>query len=136
MRKFTLYVKVTARRLSNPVFFMLLALSLGLWYIIKLSHVYTTEISIPVRIDSLLIPVRCSVEGVGYQILRHKIAPKKNGVVISSDDIAITPSATVSGIYDISPFALQNAISSQISDLRIKSVKSPIEIDFTQGDHD
>ena len=136
MRKFTLYVKVTARRLSNPVFFMLLALSLGLWYIIKLSHVYTTEISIPVRIDSLLIPVRCSVEGVGYQILGHKIAPKKNGVVISSDDIAITPSATVSGIYDISPFALQNAISSQISDLRIKSVKSPIEIDFTQGDHD
>ena len=31
LHKFKLYVKVTVRRLSNPVFFMLLALSLCLW---------------------------------------------------------------------------------------------------------
>lgn len=76
LHKFKLYVKVTVRRLSNPVFFMLLALSLCLWYITKLSYVYTTDIQIPVRIDSTLYSVRCNVEGVGYQILKHKIAPR------------------------------------------------------------
>ena len=75
LHKFKLYVKVTVRRLSNPVFFMLLALSLCLWYITKLSYVYTTDIQIPVRIDSTLYSVRCNVEGIGYQILKHKIAP-------------------------------------------------------------
>ena len=84
LHKFKLYVKVTVRRLSNPVFFMLLALSLCLWYITKLSYVYTTDIQIPVRIDSTLYSVRCNVEGVGYQILKHKIAPRRNGAVGAS----------------------------------------------------
>ena len=57
MHKFTLYLKVTARRLSNPVFFMLLGLSLILWYVTKLSHSYTADINIPVRIDSVYYSV-------------------------------------------------------------------------------
>ncbi len=130
MHKFTLYLKVTARRLSNPVFFMLLGLSLILWYVTKLSHSYTADINIPVRIDSVYYSVRCQVEGSGYQILLHKIAPRKNGVFISSDNIAVTPSTTASGLYDISPFWLQNTISSQITDLKIKSVAAPVEIEF------
>ena len=65
MHKFTLYLKVTARRLSNPVFFMLLGLSLILWYVTKLSHSYTADINIPVRIDSVYYSVRCQVEGSG-----------------------------------------------------------------------
>ena len=96
LHKFKLYVKVTVRRLSNPVFFMLLALSLCLWYITKLSYVYTTDIQIPVRIDSTLYSVRCNVEGVGYQILKHKIAPRRNGVDISSDNVAVRPAFTTS----------------------------------------
>ena len=91
LHKFKLYVKVTVRRLSNPVFLMLLALSLCLWYITKLSYVYTTDIQIPVRIDSTLYSVRCNVEGVGYQILKHKIAPRRTGVDISSDNVAVSP---------------------------------------------
>ena len=130
LHKFKLYVKVTVRRLSNPVFFMLLALSLCLWYITKLSYVYTTDIQIPVRIDSTLYSVRCNVEGVGYQILKHKIAPRRNGVDISSDNVAVT------GVYDIAPFTLQNIISSHISDLKILSVESPVEIEFPQQEHD
>ena len=131
LHKFKLYVKVTVRRLSNPVFFMLLALSLCLWYITKLSYVYTTDIQIPVRIDSTLY-----VEGVGYQILKHKIAPRRNGVDISSDNVAVTPSARQAGVYDIAPFTLQNIISSHISDLKILSVESPVEIEFPQQEHD
>ena len=136
MHKFTLYLKVTARRLSNPVFFMLLGLSLILWYVTKLSHSYTADINIPVRIDSVYYSVRCQVEGSGYQILLHKIAPRKNGVFISSDNIAVTPSTTASGLYDISPFWLQNTISSQITDLKIKSVAAPVEIEFPNRSDD
>jgi len=126
MHKFTLYLKVTARRLSNPVFFMLLGLSLILWYVTKLSHSYTADINIPVRIDSVYYSVRCQVEGSGYQILLHKIAPRKNGVFISSDNIAVTPST----------FWLQNTISSQITDLKIKSVAAPVEIEFPKRSDD
>lgn len=129
MRKTTLFLQVTARRLSNPVFFMLLALSFGLWYITKLGHVYSTQINIPVRIDSTNYSVRCSVEGLGYQILVHKIAPRKSTIILSGDNIAVTPSATAPGVYEISSFALQNIISTKVTDLKIKSVDSPIEVE-------
>ena len=89
-----------------------------------------------VRIDSTLYSVRCNVEGIGYQILKHKIAPRRNGVDISSDNVAVTPSARQAGVYDIAPFTLQNIISSHISDLKILSVESPVEIEFPQQEHD
>ena len=73
---------------------------------------------------------------VGYQILKHKIAPRRNGVDISSDNVAVTPSARQAGVYDIAPFTLQNIISSHISDLKILSVESPVEIEFPQQEHD
>ena len=76
-RKFTLYLKVTIRRLSNPVFFMLLALSLILWYVTKLSYTYSTDINIPVRIDSTLFSVRCNVEGVDTKSCSTRSLPEK-----------------------------------------------------------
>ena len=120
MHKILLYAKVTARRFSNPVFFGLLGLSFLLWYITKLSYTYTTDITIPVRIDSTQYTVRCNVEGIGYQILMHKWTPRKNTVILS---------AVVPGSYDISTFALQNIISAKISDLKIKSVEAPVEVE-------
>ena len=92
MHKILLYAKVTARRFSNPVFFGLLGLSFLLWYITKLSYTYTTDITIPVRIDSTQYTVRCNVEGIGYQILMHKWTPRKNTVILSADNIAVNPS--------------------------------------------
>lgn len=89
MHKILLYAKVTARRFSNPVFFGLLGLSFLLWYITKLSYTYTTDITIPVRIDSTQYTVRCNVEGIGYQILMHKWTPRKNTVILSADNIAV-----------------------------------------------
>ena len=55
---------------------------------------------------------------------------------ISSDNVAVTPSARQAGVYDIAPFTLQNIISSHISDLKILSVESPVEIEFPQQEHD
>lgn len=135
MNKTLVYIKATVRRFSNPVFFALVLLSLILWYVIKLGHTYTTTINIPVRIDSTYYAVRCNVEGVGYNILVHKMAPRRNIVKLSSDNVAVTPSTITPGAYEVSSFSLQNMISTKISDLKILSVESPVEIEFP-ADHD
>lgn len=135
-RKTLIYLRAVVRRFSNPVFFMLLLMSFILWYVIKLSYTYTTEINIPVKIDSTYYSVRCGVEGVGYQILMHRIAPRKNLVKLSSDNVTITPSAITPGTYEISSFSLQNSISTKISDLKIISVESPVEIEFPKREDD
>ncbi len=125
---FVLYLKLLWRRLSNPVFLFLLVMSTCLWYAAKLSYTYTTEINIPVRIDSTRYSVKCNVEGIGYQILLHNIAPRQNTVVLSSENVDVVPSAVNPGGYDVSSFYLQNAISRKISTLRIISVDSPVEL--------
>ena len=135
-RKSIIYSRAVSRRFSNPVFYMLLLLSLILWYAIKLSYTYTTEINIPIKIDSTYYSVRCGVEGVGYQILLHRIAPRKNLVKLSSDNVTITPSAITPDTYEISSYSLQNSISTKISDLKILSVESPVEIEFRKKEDD
>lgn len=123
-----LYLKLIIRRLSNPVFFLLLALSVILWYVIKLGYTYTTDIVIPVKIEDTRYEVSCRVEGRGYQILLHNIAPRKNTVVLNPDDVDMLPSGVTPGAYNISSYTLQNAISKKISALKILSVESTVEI--------
>ena len=136
MHKFTLYLKVTARRLSNPVFFMLLGLSLILWYVTKLSHSYTANINIPSASTASII--RCGVRWKDQDTRSCCTRSLRVKTECSSrpDNIAVTPSTTASGLYDISPFWLQNTISSQITDLKIKSVAAPVEIEFPKRSDD
>lgn len=117
-----------ARRLNNPVFFVLLAITVVLWYIIKLGETYTAEIVIPAKIEDTQYPVRCTVEGIGYDILFYKIRPRLNTVVINPDNVNMLPSAVTPGAFSISSFSLQNAISRKISDLKILSVDSTVDI--------
>lgn len=77
MHKILLYAKITARRFSNPVFIGLLGLSLLLWYVTKLSYTYTTDLTVPVRIDSTQYTVRCNVEGVSCKFSSINGAPRK-----------------------------------------------------------
>lgn len=128
VRKLTLYLQLLLRRLSNPVFLFLLLLSTGLWYATKLSYTYTTEINIPLRIDDASYSVRCTVEGVGYQILLHKIAPRRHTIVLSTEYVEVIPSAASPGQYDVSSYYLQNVISKKIATLRILSIDSPVEL--------
>lgn len=123
-----LYLKLIVRRLSNPVFFLLLFCSIVLWYIIKLSYTYTTDIVIPVKIEDTRYSVRCNVEGIGYQILLYKMRPRKNTVVLEPNNVDMLPSPVTPGAYNISAFSLQNAISQRVSDLKILSVDSSVEI--------
>lgn len=136
LHKVWIYLRASVRRFSNPIFYMLLLLAFALWYVTKLSYPYTTEINIPVRIDSTYYSVRCTVEGVGYQILSHKIAPRKNLVKLTSDNVAITPSTITPGSYEVSSFSLQNGISAKLSNLKIISVESPVQIDYRNPESD
>lgn len=115
------------RRLTNPVFFGLLLLSFVFWYTTKLGRPYITDINIPVQVDSVEYKVRVNVEGLGYNILAHNFAPRRNSVKISSE-YATTPSAVNPGAYIIPSYTLQNLISQKISDLKIISVDTQIEI--------
>lgn len=136
LHKFKLYVKVTVRRLSNPVFFMLLgpiALSV-VYHQAQLCLHDGHPDSGPHRQHALLGPVQRRRGRLSDSQAQDR-APR-NGVDISSDNVAVTPSARQAGVYDIAPFTLQNIISSHISDLKILSVESPVEIEFPQQEHD
>lgn len=116
------------RRLSNQVFLALLLLSFVLWYIVKLNNDYTTDISIPVYVDGQRYNVRTNIEGNGYKIALHNIAPRRNKVMLYSEDLDLTPSAIYPDMYEIPPFVLQNRISSTVKELKIISVETPVEI--------
>lgn len=121
------------RRLSNPVFLVLLLLSFVLWYVVKLSYTYTTYINIPVYVDDVRYNVRTNVEGNGYQILLQNIAPRRNSVELSSEDLDLTPSALYPDMYEVPPLVLQNQISSKITELKIISVETSVDIYISDG---
>lgn len=133
MKKVLLYLKVVLRRLSNPVFLVLLLLSFVLWYVVKLSYTYTTYINIPVYVDDVRYNVRTNVEGNGYQILLQNIAPRRNSVELSSEDLDLTPSALYPDMYEVPPLVLQNQISSKITELKIISVETSVDIYISDG---
>lgn len=124
------------RRLSNPVFFALLLLSFVLWYIVKLSYTYTTDINIPVYVDNVRYNVRTNVEGNGYQIVLHNIAPRRDKVELYSEDLDLSPSALYPDMYEIPSFVLQNHISNKVKELRIISVETPVEIHIPVTDEE
>ena len=50
-------------RYVSPVFLALLMASFILWYIAKLSYIYTTEQKVRVDVDGQVFDVTCTVEG-------------------------------------------------------------------------
>ena len=67
-------------RYVSPVFLALLMASFILWYIAKLSYIYTTEQKVRVDVDGQVFDVTCTVEGVGT----------KNAISVKFSDIKIT----------------------------------------------
>ncbi|MFR6635198.1 MAG: hypothetical protein ACLUQ6_11135 [Alistipes onderdonkii] len=57
-------------RYVSPVFLALLMASFILWYIAKLSYIYTTEQKVRVDVDGQVFDVTCTVEGVGTNLFR------------------------------------------------------------------
>ena len=60
-------------RYVSPVFLALLMASFILWYIAKLSYIYTTEQKVRVDVDGQVFDVTCTVEGVGTNLFGYQV---------------------------------------------------------------
>lgn len=115
------------KKYLSPVFLVMLLIAFGLWYIKKLSYTYTTDIPITVSVMGQNLKTRCMAEGTGYNLFayRHLLSTK---VLLDEEDLLPSPGVTGSDVYIIDMFALQNAISVKLSDLRIISVDEPPKV--------
>ncbi|MDE7069632.1 MAG: hypothetical protein K2O63_03825 [Alistipes sp.] len=120
-------------RCISPVFLALLVASFILWYIAKLSYVYTTELPFEVNVDGEKFRVSCVVEGIGTNLFGYRVYMSKR-LRIPLSELKIYP---VQGASDgeraavrlkIDSLSLQNAISVRLSDIKIISVGSSPEI--------
>ena len=64
-------------RYVSPVFLALLVASFILWYIAKLSYIYTTEQKVRVDVDGQAFDVTCTVEGVGTNLFGYQVYMNK-----------------------------------------------------------
>lgn len=130
---FVQYIVKNIRRVSHPALIIFVLISFGLWYINKLSHVYTTSVTIPVRIEnSANSPVgvvdnehavECRIEGPGYKLLMYKMFPERHGVTIDFNRIDARP---VSGsVSEVTLSSLFNALSVQVTEVKVLSILTP-----------
>ena len=117
-------------RYVSPVFLALLVASFILWYIAKLSYIYTTEQKVRVDVDGQVFDVTCTVEGVGTNLFGYQVYMNKT-LRIPLTDLQ-TKRSHEEGII-IDPQSLQNAISVKFSDIKITSIDAVPEIDFPDG---
>lgn len=120
-------------RCISPVFLALLVASFILWYIAKLSYVYTTELPFEINVDGEKFRVSCVVEGVGTNLFGYRVYMSKR-LRIPLSELKTYPvpadpqEERAPGRLKIDSLSLQNAISVRTSDIKIVSVGSSPEI--------
>ncbi|MCL2561310.1 MAG: hypothetical protein FWE10_03185 [Rikenellaceae bacterium] len=119
--------RFSIRHLISPVFIVVLAISLFMWLLTKLSHSYTTDIAVTVTIDEHPFHVECVARGTGYSLLYYNIFERNRVIAVRLGDMAATPSTVNPGYYVISPSVLQQIISRNISNLQIVSLSTATE---------
>ena len=113
-------------RYVSPVFLALLMASFILWYIAKLSYIYTTE--------QKVFDVTCTVEGVGTNLFGYQVYMNKTlRIPLSALKYKRSREEGHEGRIIIDPQSLQNAISVKFSDIKITSIDAVPEIDFPDG---
>lgn len=117
------------RKFVSMPFLIALLLSLAAWYAIKLSHTYQTEIPIVVNVDGHMFEVSCMVEGQGTRLFARRHY-KGKPLELSWSDLDVSPSVINEGWLVISPYSLQNAISSRNTDVKFLSVGTIPEIEL------
>ena len=117
-----------------PVLIIAVIISFSLWYVNKLGHTYTTTATLPVHIENSADntigvideehEVECRIEGTGYQLLRYSLFPKRNGITVNLRriDLREIPNTNKS---EVSLNSLYNAISEQLTDVRLLSILTP-----------
>lgn len=131
LRLKTLWTPVSKRlrKFISIPFLLMLILSFILWYVIKLGYVYQTNMPISVNVNGNLFEVNCMVEGQGSRLFAKRHS-KSKPLELKWSDLEVSPSAINNGWVVISPYSLQNAISSHNTDIRILSVGPIPEIEL------
>lgn len=133
MPKFTDKIKRAFRKYVSPAFLVMLLISMIIWYLTKLSYTYTAQVPVSLDVGGNKFKVTCIAEGTGYRILSHRLF-RKHDINLSFRDVQATPSVVNDGYFVIGSYSLQNAISAQISDLKIISVGGIPEIKIPYTD--
>lgn len=133
MGKVSELFKQIFRPLLSPVFLTLLVASFILWYGIKLSHVYTTEMPITVSIDGRNYDVDCVVEAHGGTLWAQRLSLGSK-INLKFDELSPRRSKENKGMYTIKPAVISNAIMNKNSALKIIEVVNIPEIEAPEAD--
>lgn len=117
------------RKYVSVPFVVMMLLSSVLWYAKKLGHTYQTEVPIMVDVAGRQFEVNCIVEGQGTRLFARQHY-RSRPVELRWSDLDVSPSARNDGWVVISPYSLQNAISSRNTDIKILSVGPIPEIEL------
>ena len=118
-------------RYVSPVFLALLVASFILWYLAKLTYMYTTEQTIRLSIDGQPVEITCVVEGVGTNLFGYRVYMNKTlRIPLAELKTRRATGEGHEGKLVIDPQSLQNAISVHYSDVKVVAVRNipPIKL--------
>ena len=121
-------------RYVSPVFLALLVASFILWYTAKLNYTYTTEQVVRLDVDGQRFEVTCVVEGVGTNLFAYRVYMNKVlRIPLTELKFKRSREEGHEGKVVIDPQSLKNAITVQISDIKIVSIGAVPEIDYPEA---
>ncbi len=110
------------KRYVPPAFFVMLAVSLVMWWLTQLSKDYTgVEIPVTVKVDGNIFDVECFASGSGYKLASHRILHRTE-VEVLFDELHVTPSPVRVGWGIVDPEALTTIIARNVSDVKVERV--------------
>ncbi len=113
------------RRFVSPLFMVMLLASFIFWFVAKLSHDYTTELEVKMRIEDQRFYVTCVVEGLGTNLLGYHM--NRGGVMkLSLADLKhrVVKGQDADRYIRIDESSLSNMISVRYSDIKLVSIES------------
>ncbi len=118
-------VATAIRRFISPRFVVMFLVSLTFWYVAKLSHTYTTELDVKIRIEDQKFYVTCVVQGVGTNLLGYHIY-KGGALRLNPDELKYRVVKAKDGerYMHIDKSSLSNVISVRYSDIKLISMSS------------
>jgi hypothetical protein len=114
-------VRKVAKEALSPTFLLILLGATLLWYTSKLSHEYTTDMPLGVRIDGKKYRLTATIKGRGSNIVAQRLSLKSR-LDFALDELSSHRSTETPGALVITPASLQKAINGKINDLEIVQV--------------
>ncbi len=114
--------KKRIKRYIPPAFFVMLAVSLIMWWLTQLSKDYSgIQVPVTVKVEGNIFEVDCFASGNGFQLAARRIL-HETVVEMPYAELEVTPSMIREGWGIIEPESLLKAISSRIHDVDIERV--------------